>query len=285
MSEQSNKPKFDDSSWLEAPSEPVLEPIVEEAPQPKKKQKKLTKGGVFFFRFLLLVCIGVACFSGYHLFTGIYEYRKGSQAYQELYYSQAGDTSGAGVEDNRVNFESLARINPDIVGWLYLPDSSINYPIVQGRDNEYYLEHLFNGTTNHMGCIFVDYRNTPKFVDKNTAMYAHHMRNGSMFADLEKYKNPSYYGTHKTFWMQTPDGDYIIEPFAGVLLSGGDAFMQLMFNSDEDFIEYVWMFLERSTFQSDIEIQPTDQIITMVTCSYDFENGRYALLGKLTKMD
>ena len=244
----------------------------------KKKKRKLSKGGVLFFRILLLASICLMCFSGYKLYTGLKEYQQGDSTYKEI----AGDTSLASVEDNKVNFEYLAGINPDVVGWLYMEDSSINYPVVQGVDNDYYLEHLFNGTTNHMGCIFVDYRNTPKFQDTNTAMYAHHMRNGSMFADLEKFKSQDYYEGHKTLYLQTPDGDYLIEPFAGCLLSGQEDFIQMKFDSDDAYFEYVNNFIANSTFKSDVELMAQDPIVSMVTCSYDFEDARYAVFAKIT---
>ena len=91
-----------------------------------------------------------------------------------------------------VDFESLRESGPDIIGWLNLPDTVINYPVTQTDDNEYYLHHLYDGTYNKVGCLFADYENKADFSDRNTIIYGHNMRDGSMFAVLNEYDEQSY---------------------------------------------------------------------------------------------
>lgn len=249
-----------------------------------KKTRKLSKFGVLLFRILLLVAIGVAGFSGWKIYSGLKAYREGDQVYDELIYTKAGDTSKEAVEDDSIDFAALKAINPDFCGWLQLEGTKINYPVVQTTDNWYYLEHLFNRDVNHMGCIFFDYRSNKNLTDRNTAIYGHHTNSGAMFYILEEYKNQSFYDEHKQFTYKTEDATYIFEPFAGCLMDGEEAFMQLEFENDEDFMNFVQPFKDRSTFYTPLMVTPEDQIVTMSTCTDDFKNARYVLLCKVTKV-
>ena len=258
----------------------------------KKKKKRLTKLGRWFLRLVLVVSIAVAGYSGFQLYKGIKDYRDSENAYQNLAQNTEGQTEETIVTDQgerhnftKANFEALAEINPDVVGWLSLEDTVINYPIVQGSDNEYYLHHLFTKEYNNTGCIFMDVDNAKDFSDLNTVLYAHHMRNGSMFAELEGYRDQEYYDTHRELVLQTPSGNYLVEPFAGLLTDGYSDYIQIGFQDGDSFLSYVNQMRSQSTFQSDVTITAEDRILTMSTCRYDVDNGRYAVFAKLTKLD
>ncbi|MBR2829405.1 MAG: class B sortase [Solobacterium sp.] len=245
-----------------------------------KKTRKLTKAGAMFFRVLMVLALGSALFSGWQFYRGLKEYADADEAYKEL-QEQEIMTQPEGTAEPGIDFAALAEINPDIRGWLRLADSVIDYPVVQTTDNEYYLTHLFSREVNRMGCIFIDYRNAPDFSDRNTAMYAHHMRNGSMFADLENYESQEWYEGHRQLELETPQGKYVLEPFAGCLMSGTSDFVWLDFTDDREFLDYAGQMIAHSTFQSDITLEPDDRIVTMVTCSYDFEDARYAWFARI----
>ncbi len=115
-------------------------------------------------------------------------------------------------------------------------------------------------------------------------MYAHHMRNGSMFAELEGYRQQEYYETHKELILQTPDAVYLVQPFAGLLSDGYTEYVQFDFPTDDSFMSYVNDLRAKSTFTSDVEVTAADRIVTMSTCRYDVTNGRYAVFGKLVKI-
>ncbi len=260
--------------------------------QPKeKKKKKLSKAGIMFFRIVLVVSIATAAYSGFQLYKGLKDYRESENSYTALASETKTQTESVVEEEtgityqyDKANFTALAEINPEVAGWLSLEGTVINYPVVQGTDNEYYLEHLFTRETNHTGCIFVDYRNSKDFSDRNTAMYAHHMRNGSMFAELEGYRQQDYYETHKELILQTLDAVYLVQPFAGLLSDGYTEYVQFDFPTDESFLTYVNELREKSTFTSDVEVTANDRIVTLSTCRYDVTNGRYAVFGKLVKI-
>ena len=96
----------------------------------------------------------------------------------------------------QVDFESLQSINPEVIAWIQIPALDISYPVAKGTDNAYYLHHMINGETNKSGSIFMDYHNQEDFTDRNTIIYGHNMRDGSMFGTLEKYQDPGVYDVY-----------------------------------------------------------------------------------------
>jgi len=261
----------------------------------KKKKKRLNRKLVRgFFTLLLCVSLCTACYSGWKLYTGMKEYKESQNVYanilQEAVAEEADEPASTAAAEQTadsslrtVDWDYLSSINENIAGWITLEDSTIDYPFVYADDNDYYLTHLIDGEYNRAGTVFVDARNSRGFTDQNTVLYAHHMRNGSMFADVENYKDPSYYETHTSFTIQTPDAVYDLYPVAGVLTTGDIDYVQFTFADDEEFLNYVSWFTEQSTFTSAASIEAGDQTVMLSTCSYDVTNGRYVLLLKLVK--
>jgi sortase B len=103
-----------------------------------------------------------------------------------------------------------------------------------------------------------------------------------MFAVLEQYKNQEYYDQHPAMELYTPEGVFRIEFFAGIVVDGGYESIPTEFNGEEPFQEYVQFLKDHSTFQSQTIVQGDDRVITLCTCSYDYDNARYALFGKLS---
>jgi sortase B len=128
----------------------------------------------------------------------------------------------------------------------------------------------------------MDYRNSGGFTDKNTVIYGHNMKDGSMFSSLTKYKEQGYYERLPTMALYTPEGDYTIELFAGVVADGDYEFVRFGFIDDADFQDYIHALKEKSTFKSNTRVKADDRIVTLCTCSYEFNNARYALFGRLS---
>ncbi len=228
------------------------------------------------FRTLLAVAVaGIILFGGLLLHSNK-EYSEGDMVYEQVKSVLADKHSSS-----KIDFATLQEINHQIVGWLQAAGGMIDYPIVRGEDNEYYLSHLFNHEPNKLGSLFMDYRNDGGFSNKNTAIYGHNMKDGSMFSSLTKYKNQSYYDNFPTMMLYTPDGDFMIELFAGMVADGDEEFIRWQFSDDGDFLRYIKTLQENSTFASNTTVQPCDRIVTLITCSYQFNNARYALYGKV----
>lgn len=182
-----------------------------------------------------------------------------------------------------VDFATARESNEDIVGWLYCEDTPINYPIVQAEDNDYYLHRLPDGTYNSSGTLFVDYRNNGDFSDLNTIVYGHNMKNDSMFGTLPNYKEQSYYEEHPVLWLLTPERDYKLEPIAGYVTQNDDEIYSGV-QSDEELLALVEDAVLQSNFFSSVSLGENDRIVTLSTCSYEYENARYVLLARLTEL-
>ena len=183
-----------------------------------------------------------------------------------------------------VNFQKLWEKNGDIIAWIYSDNSPINYPIVQAKDNDYYLRRLINGNYNIAGTLFADYENAPGFTDGKTFVYGHNMKNGSMFGTLTHYRKQEYYDTHPVIWLMTPEQDYKVEVAAG-FSADAQSDVYLMAESDEKTLEFAQQSIANSTFQSGIEPQLGDKWILLSTCSYETETARYVLMGRLVPFE
>ena len=247
---------------------------------------------------IILCCIflAIAIYAAYNIIKIQSEYKKSVNAYKKLdnytMEQTTSETSGESEEEPvkekpypEVDFAGLKSVNSDVIGWIYVPDTEINYPIVHTSDNDYYLDHLVDRTQNPAGAIFLDTRNPSDFSDLHSIIYGHHMKNGSMFAALKGYKKQDFFDGHKTGYLITQDAAYSIDFFAGHVANVEENAWQLDFDDAADFDNWIKSLKEVSAFKSDIEPQYGDRIFTLSTCSYEFDDARFVLSGKLTKIE
>jgi len=178
-----------------------------------------------------------------------------------------------------VDFEALNDEIPGVVGWIILENTVINYPVMQYTDNEYFLTRLPDGTTHRNGSIFLDYRNENDFSDKSILIYGHHTRAGDMFGVLKNYRNQEFFEENPVIYLYTPEQDLKIALFAGHIAHSRRDHPPLEFETDEDFLAYIEHIRNKSVFNSDVEVTAEDRIISLVTCTYDFNNARLILAG------
>lgn len=183
----------------------------------------------------------------------------------------------------QIDFSKLREINPDIVGWIYCEGTEINYPVVQAKDNHKYLQYLFNGTYNKAGCPFLDVENTSEFSDRHSIIYAHNRKDGSMFGRLNEYKKQDYYKQHPRILLITEESRYVMELFSGHVSRNDSNAWQIEFADTSEYEKWLNIILERSSFSAGILPQNTDRVLTLSTCSYEFDNARYVLHGVLRK--
>ena len=176
-----------------------------------------------------------------------------------------------------VDFTVLREINPDVVGWIYIEGTNINYPIVQGETNNTYLHHLINGKYNASGSIFMDFRNNPDYTDRNTVLYGHHMGDGSMFAHITKYQRQSYYEAHPTGYLFTPERTYELIFFSGYVTDMRGNAWQMTFPSAQDYAQWLQDTASRSLFSCGILPTVSDQVLTLSTCTYEYDGARFVL--------
>lgn len=166
-----------------------------------------------------------------------------------------------------IDLAALQEKNPDVLGWIFLPDSKINYPILQGEDNEYYLKHTWDGVPNSVGSIFMEARNTPDFSDFNTILYGHNMGNGSMFAHLHRYYNHTYWEKHPYVYLLNADGIFRYEIFSSYKAEVDSSTYGLSFHQTETRVNFLEAAIENSDIDTGIEPSVTDRILTLSTCS------------------
>ena len=183
-----------------------------------------------------------------------------------------------------VDFDALTKENGDIIGWLYCEDTPIQYPVVQSDDNDYYLRRDLHGEYLSGGTLFADYRCQGVGTDQNFIIYGHNMKNSTMFGTLEKYKQQSYYEEHPVLYYLTADADYKIELFAGLVTKSDSKIYSPSFGDTQSFESVLQGIKEKSTFNSDVTVTGNDHIVTLSTCSYEFNNARYVVFGKLTRL-
>ncbi|MGE7933687.1 class B sortase [Viridibacillus arvi] len=241
-----------------------------------------------FQQLTTLFILGVFLFSAYKLGSFAKEYYDNRQVLAEaqaIYLdSHKEDINNNG--EPRSQFNHLLDINKDIVGWIEVEGTIINYPILQSKDNAYYLHHNYLKEEERAGSIYLDYRNDIREFSKNNVIYGHRMKDGSMFGQLKKYLNQNFYNKHSIILFDTLYGSYELEIFAAYKTTTDFYYIQTDFSSDEDFLSLIDEIQNKSDIQSDVEITANDQIITLSTCDdgLDGDNGRMVVHAKLKKI-
>ena len=233
-------------------------------------------------KLLILVFAVIFVYSGWQVYVYQREAEKSMEIYSQLEaYAHVSTDEKGETELPQVDFAALGDVNEDIVAWLYGEGTVLNYPVVKGEDNSYYLSHLFDGSDNASGCLFLDSRNSSDFSDDNTIIYGHNMKNGTMFAFINQYQEQSYYDQHPSMFLLTPNGNFEVHLFAGFLEDVNGNAWQRAFQNENEKIKWLEEARNASTFVSDTIPSKEDKIVTFSTCSNASEDVRYVLMGVL----
>ena len=184
-----------------------------------------------------------------------------------------------------VDFGYLQSINADVAGWLIQDGTIINYPVMQAKNNEYYLTHLFNRNYNTDGSLFMDCGNSAYFIDANTYIYGHHTKSGSMFSTLAEYATQDYYDLHPQMILLTPYSDYCVDLFACrvSLVDDESSWRVKQFTRKDDFDQYITGLVAESLFRCKEDSLPEwgDQLLVLCTCTNIEHKERYVLYGRM----
>ena len=262
--------------------------MAEENKEKHHRGRRKKKGGSnIVSNIILVIAIVVFAVSAYKLYGIFSEYNKGDKEYQKIQdlvinTEKKDDTK---EEAFSVDFEKLLEMNSDVVGWIRFDEpSEINYPVVQGRDNEEYLKRTFEANTNKLGTLFVDVNNPGDFSGRNTFIYGHNMKNGSMFAQLLKYKDDSFYKEHPYFYIYTPDGKVrTYEIFsAGVVKDTSDSYI-MDYADDAAFQTYIDYIKQQSAYPTSAEVTTASKIVSLSTCTNVRDDERFLVHGVMIK--
>ena len=237
---------------------------------------------------IMIMAIGLMAFAGTRLYETARVYQEGNAAYDALRNQVKGGAGDAAqtqeplvyIPPMDIDFEALKQINEDTVAWLYCPDTEIDYPVMKADNYSYYLSHLPDGTNNANGTLFIDYNCAPDLSDRLTVIYGHHMRSGKMFGSLVGYKEQGYYNEHPYMYLYTEKGNYRIDLIYGCVTGAGE-WRERAFMFEENVGELVSYAAHNTTFSSGVSYRAGDSIVAMSTCSYEFDNARYVVLGIL----
>lgn len=187
-------------------------------------------------------------------------------------------------------FKEAKESNEDLIGWIKISDTNIDYPVVQCDDNDYYLSHGFNKKADANGCIFADMYCSVFPRSKNIILYGHHMKSGRMFANIEKYDSFDFYKNHKTFEFDTLYEEAFYEVafvFRDYVHASDDTeFKYYEFtdvNSETEFISYINELNEKSIYKTNVDVTFEDDLLTLSTCDYAQKNGRFVVIAKKIK--
>ena len=251
----------------------------------KKRQQKRARFNVIS-SVVLVAAVCVFVFSLYQLIAMLVPYYSGGKIYDEIKdLAITADEDGSGF---KVDFDALLKENSDTVAWIRFDEPSIiNYPVVKSADNEDYLTRTFTANDNKLGAIFMDYRNSNDFSDRNTFIYGHHLNvGGEMFSELLKYEDESFCKEHPNFYIYTPDGKvrtYTVFS-AGVVKDTADNY-KIDYASDAEYEEYLKLCQDSSNYQVDVELNAQSQIISLSTCTNVRDDERFLVQGVLTATD
>ena len=187
------------------------------------------------------------------------------------------------LEKMRAGLMFLAQINPDVYGWITVEGTNINYPLVQGEDNDYYLNHAYTGEFLPIGSIFVDFRCEDSITRNfNTVIYGHNITTGAMFHDVTKFFRDDYF-EDTYIYIYTLDGIYVYEPFSIYKTREDYNYFRTGFTSVEDFVGFAEELCDNSDKKKEVTFGRNDRIITLSTCTNIVQTERYALHAKLVK--
>ena len=206
---------------------------------------------------MCIICVFFTIYFGYKILS----WHKDNKNTEKI-MEQIESVVTINIEGNSFNIAGLGRLNPDTVGWLRVENTKIDYPIVQTTNNEYYLKHSFDKSDNRAGWIFVDYRNTLDYNDKNIVIYGHNRKDESMFGTLKE-------ALSKEIKIYLLLGNEIqkYEPFSVYTIKKENYYLSTNFDNDYEFEKYLKTVKDRSIKNFSVNVSTQDKILTLSTCA------------------
>ena len=218
---------------------------------------------------LLIICIFIFCISTWKLYGYYRSYKKAKDTYSKI----AKENVKISKNERKIDFKKLKSQNQDIAGWIYIRGTTIDYPIVQGKDNEEYLHQDFNKKKSSSGTIFLENNCKKDFTSDNNIIYGHHMKNGTMFAQLLKFREKSFLKKHNEIMIFTPDRTIHLKVISAYAQKAQNK-IPVTFANDKQkkaYIKKIESMSEQTIKTSRIN---DSHIYTFVTCSYEGEDNR-----------
>lgn len=203
-----------------------------------------------------------------------------------MVYHSAFDLSGVEqykpeLAEEGMSLEEIRKINPDVIGWISIDGTHIDYPLLQGRDNQEYLNKDINGDFALHGSIYLDSLNNRDFSDSYNIIYGHHMDNGGMFGDIVKFKDEKYFESHESGNLWLKNKTYKLEICAIMMEDAYDREFTGPKGKDSDITDFMKTVYSRAIYSRPVEVSSADRLAGLLTCDSAFTNGRNILVCKL----
>ena len=180
----------------------------------------------------------------------------------------------------QIDFDILRQVSKDAYAWLYAPETGINHPVMHTYNNDYYLTHMADGTKNKAGALFIDYRNAPALLDRNTIIYGHNMKDRSMFGQLVDYQDAEYCKAHPFMYLYIPDHRFRLEVVAAATTEDASEYYRFPVSWAE-WKEMLQEAVELSAYDFSVSVNDTDHFVTLSTCAYDYQNERWIVICRV----
>ena len=240
----------------------------------KKKSKILVT-------FIKIVLIAVIIFSGIKIIEWIKSNKKNKDIMSEIKENVViNNEMDSNNEEYKIDFAKLKQKNSDAIAWIKVNGTDIDFPVVKGTDNSYYLTHNFDKEKNKAGWIFADYRNKFDGTDKNIIIYGHNMKNGSMFASLKDVIKEEWYNNenNKYIALITENENCKYQVFSVYQIETEEYYLQTNISNFKEFVEKI---KGRSKKKFNVDIKETDSILTLSTCA---DNTKYRVVLHAVKI-
>jgi sortase B len=213
-------------------------------------------------------------YSGWQVWTAYGDYRAEAEMHGAVMEYKPEPADGEPVNQSVIDLQAEY---PDAVGWLTVPGTKIDYPFVQSKDNDYYLRRDLDGNHAMAGTLFMDYRCEKDFTSRNTIIYGHHMKNGSMFGTLKYFAGKEFFDANRHGAIYLPNETLALEFFAYMVVKSTDTKIYSI-EPGKNYLDYV---RQNARQVRDIGLADGDKIVSLSTCSYEFDNARMVLLARI----
>lgn len=239
-------------------------------------------------KIIIFICIIIIIFSLYNIVTWILENYNNNSLLNDvqaktIITQEPIIIDGKNINKRNYDFSELLTKNPQTVGWIYVPNTNIDYPVVQTDNNDYYLNHSFNNSTNSAGWVFADYR-SDTHNSCNVVIYGHNRKDKSMFGTLKNVLNEDWRSYEENLYISfaTPEGTHIYRIFSAFICNDSDvnSYLETSFTSSENFNKYIQKLQKRSAYNFNTNLENTEKMITLYTC-YGLNNQRLVVYAAL----
>lgn len=244
------------------------------------KKKRILNIAIYLILFLILIC------SGFKLYFWYKDKKNNDETTEQLKNNVKLEKIKKDNSNNEkyiVDFKKLKSENSDVVAYIKVNNTNIEYPIVKTSNNNFYLNHSFDKSKNSRGWIFADYKNKFDNTDKNIVIYGHNMRDESMFGSLKNILNEEWYNNteNNNITFLTEKENYIYKVFSIYKIESEDYYIKTNFKNDEDYEKFLNTIKNRSIKNFDINLNINDKIITLSTCA---NNNKYRIVLHAKKL-